>query len=140
MTARGGPMRQGHSHHNHDHHCGVCFVIPPHMLEYMAEHAAEEKDRDKAQRMLAQRSMMHNEREMTALRTRQMADAGTFAAAAPATAVVHRRVYTARNTVSVPGRLTRNEGQAPSSDVSVNEAYDGSGNTWSFFQTIFGRN
>jgi Zn-dependent metalloprotease len=128
------------SRHADDCACGVCFVIPPHMLEYMAEHAAEEKDREKGQRMLAQRVAVHNEREITALRTRQLTDAGMFAAAPLAQAVVHRRVYTARNTVSVPGTLVRNEGQAPSSDVSVNEAYDGSGNTWSFYQTVFGRN
>src|SRR4051812_44740220 len=103
-------MRPDHSrrHAADDCGCAVCFVIPPHMLEYMAEHAEEEKDREKGYRMLAQRAMLHNEREMTALRTRHLADAGTFAAAPPAVAVVHRRVYTARNTVNVPGTLARN--------------------------------
>src|SRR5579862_9813530 len=113
--------------HGHDHGCGVCFVIPPHILEYMAEHAADEEDREKGYRMLAQRTVMHNERELATVRTRQLADAGTFAAAPPAPAVVHRKVYTAKNTVSLPGTIVRNEGQGPSADVSVNEAYGGSG-------------
>jgi hypothetical protein len=41
---------------------------------------------------------------------------------------------------NLPGKLVRKEGQVDSKDVSVNEAYNGSGKTWEFFNKILGRN
>jgi Zn-dependent metalloprotease len=119
---------------------GVCFVIPPHIFDYMAAHAALPEDRDLAHRALAQRATMHAERESNGLRTRAMADAGGFAVAPPAVAVVHRKVCSAHNTVNLPGTPKRLEGQPATADIAVNEAYDGSGTTWAFYETVFGRN
>jgi Zn-dependent metalloprotease len=135
-------MRPDHSKPGkvHDGGPGLCFVVPPQIFDYMAKNAELQEDRDLAQRALAQRAILHAEREVNSLRTRAMTDAGAFALAPPSVAVVHRKVYTAHKTVSVPGTLVRNEGQPPAADVAVNEAYDGSGTTWQFYETVLGRN
>jgi vibriolysin len=50
-----------------------------------------------------------------------------------------RKVYTAGNGTSLPGTLKRSEGQAANSDVDVNSAYDGTGNTWAAYHQHFNR-
>jgi Zn-dependent metalloprotease len=40
----------------------------------------------------------------------------------------------------LPGVIVRAEGDAPSGDPAVNEAYDGAGHTYDLYQEIFGRN
>ena len=44
-----------------------------------------------------------------------------------------RAVYTANNTTTTPGTLVRSEGQGPTSDIAVNEAYDGLGATFDLY-------
>ncbi|MGK9167192.1 M4 family metallopeptidase [Inquilinus limosus] len=51
-----------------------------------------------------------------------------------------RNIYTAGNTEALPGTLVRAEGQGPSGDVAVDEAYDGLGHTFDFFFEIYQRN
>ncbi|MDX2430281.1 MAG: M4 family metallopeptidase [Bacteroides sp.] len=51
-----------------------------------------------------------------------------------------RRLYDAQNGSDLPGKLVRNEGGAPTADLAVNEAYDGSGATYDLFSEIFSRN
>lgn len=50
-----------------------------------------------------------------------------------------RGVYSAMNKPGLPGKLIRAEGDSPSADMSVNEAYDGAGATYDLFAKIFGR-
>jgi len=52
----------------------------------------------------------------------------------------HRLVYDARRRDRLPGRLVRGEGDPRSADPAVNEAYEHSGDTYDFFQQLFGRN
>jgi Zn-dependent metalloprotease len=51
-----------------------------------------------------------------------------------------RTVYDAHNARALPGKLVRGEGDAPVRDAAVNEAYDGAGQTYDFYQRVFGRN
>jgi Zn-dependent metalloprotease len=51
-----------------------------------------------------------------------------------------RSIFDAGNAMQLPGRLVRQEGQAPVSDVAVDEAYDHLGATFTFFNEVFGRN
>jgi Zn-dependent metalloprotease len=62
-----------------------------------------------------------------------------MATAAP-TKQKHRLVYDAGLTDELPGKLVRAEGKAKVKDVAVNEAYDGSGDTYDFYQQLFSRN
>jgi len=66
-----------------------------------------------------------------------------FSAAAFRVAAVggkERIVYDAKNGSSLPGTPVRNEGDPPSSDVAVNEAYDGAGTTYDLYKNIYDRN
>jgi len=67
----------------------------------------------------------------------------TMAAIPSPTRQKHRLVYTMNNSPNrfrLPGDLMRSEGQNPSQDAAVNEAYDFSGYTYDFYQQILGRN
>jgi Zn-dependent metalloprotease len=52
---------------------------------------------------------------------------------------LRRNIYDAHKNSSLPGMLVRSEGSSAGSDVTVNEAYDGSGDTYGFYDKIFGR-
>lgn len=52
----------------------------------------------------------------------------------------HRLVYDARNTNQLPGNLVRSEGDPNTPDVSVNEAYNFSGDAYDFYDQLFQRN
>jgi Zn-dependent metalloprotease len=51
-----------------------------------------------------------------------------------------RVVYDAKNGSSLPGAVVRKEGDGPVSDVAVNEAYDGSGDTYDLYNDVYQRN
>jgi len=51
-----------------------------------------------------------------------------------------RLIYTCNHGTTLPGMLVRSEGQPASSDVAVNEAYDGLGATFDLYWDIFKRN
>lgn len=136
-------MSLHHDDHRHanDSDC-ICFVVPPHIFDYMLEHAESATHRGLAQRAIAHRQRLHAEREANSLKTRAAIDNGLIAPVSRAAAPAHvvRKVCNAGNTVQLPGTAARNEGQAQRSDVSANEAYDGSGLTWDFYHSVFGRN
>jgi Zn-dependent metalloprotease len=51
-----------------------------------------------------------------------------------------RTIYDARSTEQLPGQLVRGEGDPATADPAVNEAYDGAGVTYDFYQTVYNRN
>jgi Zn-dependent metalloprotease len=51
-----------------------------------------------------------------------------------------RVIYDARNGSSLPGTVVRKEGEAPTADMAVTEAYDGSGVTYDLFSNVYQRN
>jgi Zn-dependent metalloprotease len=51
-----------------------------------------------------------------------------------------RTIYTANNMQNLPGTVVRTEGQEAVGDVEVNEAYDGLGATFDFYEQVYGRN
>ncbi len=65
--------------------------------------------------------------------------AGVGAPASLVAAGRQRAVYDARHHAKLPGKLTRSEGGAASDDPAVNAAYDSSGATYDFYQTVLGR-
>jgi len=52
---------------------------------------------------------------------------------------LNRRAYSANNTTSLPGTLRRSEGQAATTDIDVNAAYDNTGNTYAAYQNFWNR-
>lgn len=108
-------------------------IVPPHMLENIATNGTE------TQRNLAIETLKASEQMRGQRRALMDFTAAAFRVAA-AGAGKERIVYDAKNGTSLPGAPVRNEGDPPSSDVAVNEAYDGSGVTYDLFKDIYDRN
>ena len=113
----------------HTHHPINC-IVPPHMLEEIANNGSE------AQRSLAISTLKASE-QMRGQR-RALADF-TGAAFRVAVGGKERIVYDAKNGSTLPGTPVRNEGDPAVADKAVNEAYDGSGATYDLYSDIYNR-
>lgn len=96
-------------------------IIPPHMLEEIA------KKGDAKQKEWALKTMTISEK----LRGRREAFAEVYVATP--VGMKFRSVYDAKNGYDLPGELVRKEGDPDSTDVAVNEAYDGAGATYDLY-------
>ncbi|MFI6833317.1 M4 family metallopeptidase [Kribbella sp. NPDC050241] len=105
------------------------YIVPPYLLEQL-EQAVD----DPSLRARFRQSLQHD----AVLRTRRATGA---AAAEPAaeSGGLQRAVYDAENRTDLPGTPVRAEGEDPVQDESVNQAYDGTGATWTMFRECFGR-
>jgi Zn-dependent metalloprotease len=114
------------------HRRSVQCIIPP----YITEHLAQSLDPEVRSRALA------NLAAGAAFRAvRELAQAmPTLMVAMSPTKTKHRLVYDAQQKDQLPGTLIRSEGQGKVADMAVNEAYDGAGNTWDFYDQVFQRN
>src|SRR4029079_5748218 len=63
---------------------------------------------------------------------------GAFKGAAAGTK--RRTVFDAQHGQTLPGKLVRGEKDRKSSDISVNEAFTGSGKTYDFYKMVYNRN
>jgi Zn-dependent metalloprotease len=113
--------------HNHN---PIFCAIPPHILKQIQEKGSK-KQKDKINKIINLSGQIRGKRQ-------SLADL----ASKPATSVgnKHRLVYDAQNDQNLPGTLARSEGDPPTNDDSVNEAYDGAGATYDLYNDIFGRN
>ncbi len=109
---------------------GVCFIIPPHLLENIVVNGNE-----------TQRRMAFDSLNFSA-QTRGEREAldSVVMTLTLSPGKKSRSVYDAQKTAFLPGKLVRDEGASKSKDIAVNEAYDGSGTTYDFFKKIYGRN
>ncbi|MBH8572526.1 peptidase M4 family protein [Nostocaceae cyanobacterium CENA369] len=108
--------------------CPICCIVPPHMLENVAVNGNPQ-----------QRSWAFHTLNVSAqLRGRRdIVGAISFA---PSPGEKRRTIYDAQNSQQLPGTVVRHEGDAPSSDEAVNEAYDAAGATYDLFYEVFDRN
>ena len=107
----------------------TCSVIPPHILRKVAD-AGDTDARVTALHTLDEMHLIARRREKAALikSTPEAAAGGK-----------QRNVYDAQHHRGLPGKLVRAESDPQTGDVEVNEAFDGSGVTHDFYQTVFGR-
>lgn len=102
-------------------------VIPPYILRRIMERGSEH------QRLSARQTLTH----VHSLMGRNPLPArDQFAQQA---GQVKRGIYDARQTMTLPGTLVRQEGQAAADDQAVNEAFDYLGITYDFFWRVFQR-
>lgn len=113
-------------------HNPLSCIVPDYVLEQMADHG-DPKIRESVNHTLTMSRAIRADREVLS-RAAQMGDP-----AGQASRGKQRFVYTADNTDSLRRRLVRSEGAGPNTDVSVNEVYDGFGNTYDFLKNAFGR-
>jgi Zn-dependent metalloprotease len=123
MKKGSGVMNTLHQH--------VCSVIPPHILRHVAEHAPESQ-RGSIESTITQMEQLERSR-----RDEFLPPATT---SKPATLKKRRNVYDAAHHQSLPGKLVMSDKIRRGSDAEVNEAYDGAGATYDFYQRVFSRN
>jgi Zn-dependent metalloprotease len=107
-------------------------IIPPYINERLA------KSDDPAVRSRAVANMQAAA-TMRAMRVMSQAMPSLMASAS-AGKTKNRQVFDAKGKDLLPGTLARSEGQAKTADKAVNEAYDFSGDTYDFYDQLFGRN
>ena len=113
----------------------VCCIIPPHMLEAIAQHGSLIQ-RDLAIKTLAASLEIHDQRPSLA----SISKAAARLVPSEAAAGMVCNIYDAEHTNTLPGRLVRRQGDAPSTDPAVNEAFDGADATYNLYAQIYNRN
>ncbi|MGW1889018.1 M4 family metallopeptidase [Streptomyces sp. NPDC002004] len=127
----------GHPHDEAAHHPtgGVhpvfCTVVPPHILDRLAQHA------DPALHLPAQRTLELDAQH----RTRRRLTAFRSAAAPTGTPSDQpaRTIYDAGHQETLPGHKVHSEADQPSSDATVNRAHAGLGATFELYLKAYGR-
>ena len=112
-------------------HLPVNCIVPPHMLRNIASHGTPQ-----------QKNLAIDTIKLSAQMRGQRQALADFSAAAfrVATGGKDRVIYDVKNGSSLPGTVVRKEGEGPSTDVAVNEAYDGSGVTYDLYNNVYQRN
>ncbi|QLE45087.1 peptidase M4 family protein (plasmid) [Nostoc sp. C052] len=114
--------------HSLDSRCPICCIVPPHILQNVVVNGNHQ-----------QRSWAFQTLNISAqfLGRRNVVGNISFA---PSAGEKRRTIYDAKYGQQLPGTLVRGEGDPPSSDAAVNEAYDAAGATYDLFHEIFDRN
>ena len=106
-------------------------IIPPHMQKNIAENGTAEQ-RERAMNAIATSASLRAQRvaltEMTSLVRPVVVGAK------------QRNIYNANQGSGLPGVLVRSEGDPPTGDPAVDEAYDGSGATYDLYMEAYQRN
>lgn len=110
----------------------VRTVLPPYLLDRLARHGS---DHVRACAQATLRADGDPNEVRRAARARLVQAPRTAAAVS-----LRRSVHSADNGTSLPGRLVRAEGDAPTGDVAADEAYDYLGATDALFRDAYGRN
>ena len=119
-----------------------CFIVPPYLLDHIAqlddprlEHAS-----NAARRALSTTPSLPSLRSgEPAPPQRSTRSSGDERRQDVQAGQPERYISDAGGTETLPGRLVRSEGEPPTEDASVNEAYDGLGHTYSLFWDAFAR-
>lgn len=118
----------------------VCGIVPPWLLERIAELDAPQLARAASaarHSLLASRPYRFPDPDAE---QKPVTGSGPTALAEDAAASPPQRsVFDAERTETLPGRLVRSEGEAPTPDASVTAAYDGLGDTHALFAEAFSR-
>jgi Zn-dependent metalloprotease len=118
-----------------------CFIAPPDLLAYVIA-KGEPEEREAAVRAIAASAALRAQRQLVGSFMRTLdVDVGRFRLV-PSTPASQRTIYDSEHggRLSLPGRRVRSEGDPPTGDTAVDEAYDGAGTTFEFFRDVYERN
>jgi len=122
-------------HHRH----GIQCIIPPHMADAIKENGSDEQ-----RQMIEELETLSEEFRSKRQGTSATAALGFVQPLLEGADVVvgqlYRKVYDAEESGSLQSKLARSEGDEPHEDPTVNEAYDGAGDTYNLYKDIYGRN
>ncbi|WP_317139578.1 protealysin inhibitor emfourin [Microbacterium betulae] len=106
-------------------------IVPPFLLERLTAHESATVSQC-ASRTLTVDDDLRSRRALAA-------PPAPRARAASAAAGPQRTISDAERTTTLPGRTVRREGDGPTGDTSVDEAYDALGSTWELLNDEYGR-
>jgi len=117
-----------------NHRSSIACVLPGHILKSISQSGTSEQRARSIQTL----SIDNTVRALRAV----LAGQGRSQTVGQKTAEgqKYRTIYTTNHTQNLPGQVVRTEGSSASTDVAVNEAYDGLGATYDFFSDEYGRN
>jgi Zn-dependent metalloprotease len=104
-----------------------CSILPPHVMKHLAG-SPRRRDREAALDTLRATERLRGMRLVLGDFLRAVSRGG-----------LHRSVYDARHLERLPGTLVRDEGQKRTGDAAVDQAYDGLGATYAFYDEVLGR-
>lgn len=110
-------------------HC----IVPPYVLQEISKNGTP------VQQEHARRNLVDTA-ELRAIRAVTSGAVGFVEGQSEFTTLKERLVYDVEQGSVLPGALVRGEGDLPTDDVAVNEAYDGAGATYDLFKNEYGRN
>jgi Zn-dependent metalloprotease len=119
------------------HRHSIFCIVPPHVLTSIAQHG-NAAQRRAALSALSMTNSIHALR--MAQQPRTVRGSRPPRGLAAMTPTVQRTIYDAQHQQNLPGVKVRGEGDPPSGDVAVDEAYDGLGKTFDFYADVFERN
>jgi Zn-dependent metalloprotease len=106
---------------------GCRFIIPPYILDQISKNGDAEQ-RGRAIETLIQTARLRGQRDVY----------GQVCPAVPP-GEERRTVYDEKGSEKLPGKLVRSEGGKALNDLAANEAYDGAGATYDFYEKVFCR-
>lgn len=115
-------------------HC----VIPPHMLDRLAN-SDDAQTRGRALKMIKRTQYLRAKRALILDQPRTQLHK-MLSGLDPHSAKRVRRTFDGGGKEELPGKLVRQEDDPPTGDVMIDEAHDGGGVTWDFYQQVFSRN
>lgn len=107
----------------------VCFIIPEYVNKKIVDNGTK-KQKQCAWKNLILTEQLRGRRQVTSLMSAMFSKSDKL----------HRTIFDAQNREKVPGNLVRAEGKTSKGGKPVTEAYDYSGDTYKFYNTIFDRN
>lgn len=111
------------------HTHGIQCIIAPHMAETIKQRG-DAKQKKMIDELMSHSVTFRTERESMSSSTSFQA---AHAISSDVTVYPKRKVYDGGNGHQLPGKLVRGEGDDPTQDDTVNEAYDGAGDTFNLY-------
>jgi Zn-dependent metalloprotease len=109
----------------------IFCILPPYMLDEISQRGSPSQ-KEFALRTLSVSQLFRGNRQALT----EFAELRSLTVAA----AKQRTIYDAKFGQTLPGVVVRHEGDGPSADPAVNEAYDGSGATYDLYHDIYQRN
>jgi len=109
----------------------ICFIVPPHILEEIKNNGSDTQ-KAWAEKTIAMSDQIRQKREMM--------PAGILGGSEVIGGNKNRIIYTANNTLDLPGTEIMQEGNPPVNDTAANQAYNGTGATYDLYFNIYQRN
>ena len=114
----------------------IYCILPPKVLINIAQHGTPEQRKA----VLDTLSIDHSIRTSRVSHALLGALKATHLSLTAAPPQKQRTIFDTKNSQTLPGTVVRSEGQGASQDVAVNEAYDGLGDTFDFYLSVYKRN